>query len=102
MKILISDPLAKQGIEVIRQQSDFEVDAKTKLSPEQLSDRSESLPLALVNLVFSSTAILGIYLSPMYLVGHWHAQAMLCLAAAATATVLLYFTWYRHLPEAAA
>ena len=36
MKILVSDPLAKQGIEVIKQQGDFEVDVKTKLSAEEL------------------------------------------------------------------
>ena len=36
MKILISDPLAEQGIETIKKQSDFEVDVKTKLSPEEL------------------------------------------------------------------
>jgi D-3-phosphoglycerate dehydrogenase len=36
MKILVSDSLAEQGIEVIKQQGDFEVDVKTKLSPEEL------------------------------------------------------------------
>ena len=38
MRILISDPLAEQGIEVIKQQSDFDVDVKVKLSPEELLD----------------------------------------------------------------
>ncbi|MBI5117491.1 phosphoglycerate dehydrogenase [Candidatus Poribacteria bacterium] len=36
MKILVSDPLAKQGIEVIKRQSDFDVDVKTKMSREEL------------------------------------------------------------------
>ena len=36
MKILVSDPLAKEGIEAIKQQSDFEVDVRTKLPPEEL------------------------------------------------------------------
>ena len=36
MKILISDPLADEGIEEIKKQSDFDVDVRTKLSPEEL------------------------------------------------------------------
>ena len=36
MKILISDALASEGVETIKQQSDFGVDVRTKLSPEQL------------------------------------------------------------------
>jgi D-3-phosphoglycerate dehydrogenase len=36
MKVLISDPLADQGIEVIKQHSDFEVEVRTNLSPEEL------------------------------------------------------------------
>jgi D-3-phosphoglycerate dehydrogenase len=38
MKILISDSLVKEGIEVIEQESDFEIDVKTKLSPAELID----------------------------------------------------------------
>jgi D-3-phosphoglycerate dehydrogenase len=38
MKILISDPLAEEGIEVINHQSDFDIDVKTNLSPEELID----------------------------------------------------------------
>jgi hypothetical protein len=37
----------------------------------------------------------------MYLVGHWHGQAAGWLATAGVAGVLLYFTWYRNLPQAA-
>ena len=61
---------------------------------------AESIGLALVNLLLSSTAILGCYLGPMYLVGHWHGPAAWALAVAAAAAVLLYFTWYRNLPAA--
>lgn len=36
MKILISDSLADEGIETIKRESDFEVDVKTGLSPDEL------------------------------------------------------------------
>jgi hypothetical protein len=36
----------------------------------------------------------------MYLVGHWYAQAAISLAIAAAASFLLYYCWYRHLPQA--
>ncbi|MBI4831485.1 MAG: phosphoglycerate dehydrogenase [Candidatus Lindowbacteria bacterium] len=36
MRILVSDPLASQGIDVIKKQSDFAVDVKTKMSREEL------------------------------------------------------------------
>ncbi len=36
MKILISDSLAQEGIDVIKQKSDFGVDVITRLSPEEL------------------------------------------------------------------
>jgi D-3-phosphoglycerate dehydrogenase len=35
-KILVSDPLAEQGLNVIKSQNGFEVDVKAKLSPEEL------------------------------------------------------------------
>jgi hypothetical protein len=51
-----------------------------------------------VNVVLGGVAILGVYLFPMYLVGHWHGWAMVCLGVAALAAVALVFTWYRRLP----
>ena len=55
--------------------------------------------LALINLVLSSLVILGCYLGPMYLVGHWYTKAAVLLVIAGVGSVLLYFTWYRSLPE---
>ena len=52
-------------------------------------------------MVLGIVAILGSYLFPMYLVGHWHVYAVLCFGAAALAAVTLYFTWYRRLPPPA-
>jgi len=68
------------------------------LPPDQLDDPTERLSLAAVNLVLASVVILGTYLAPMYLVGHWHLYAAACFAAAIGAAVPLYFTWYRNLP----
>ncbi len=68
------------------------------------TDRSrgaaEGPGLALVNVALACVAILGAYLAPMYLVGHWHLAAGLWLAAAAAACAVLYFTWYKNLPPA--
>jgi SSS family solute:Na+ symporter len=62
--------------------------------------RCENPILAVVNVLLGMFAIGAGYLLPMYLVGHWHLEAAVCLAVAITATIMLYFTWYRHLPPA--
>lgn len=36
IKILVSDPLAKQGIEILEREKSFKVDVKTKIPPEEL------------------------------------------------------------------
>jgi Na+/proline symporter len=75
---------------------------KSGLAPDELNAPGESPGLTALNVALSSIAILGLYLAPMYLVGHWHVRAALCLGAAALAAVALYFTWYRNLPPAEA
>jgi len=65
---------------------------------EAAAVRSESPLLALANVVLGGVAILGLYLFPMYLVGHWHGRAAVCLAVAAAAAAVMVFTWYRRLP----
>ena len=75
------------------------VGRRSKLSDRELADRSEGMALAVVNVVLGSVVVLGAYLFPMYLVGHWHLRAMLCLGMALAAGAVLYFTWYRNLPE---
>src|SRR3990172_11945941 len=35
-KILVSDPLSKEGLEILNKESDFEVTVNTKLKPEEL------------------------------------------------------------------
>jgi hypothetical protein len=70
---------------------------RSGLSDEQLTQRSESPALVVVNVLLAGTAILGGYLAPMYLVGHWHTEALCCFIAAMAAGTALYFTWYRTL-----
>ncbi len=73
---------------------------RISLSPELLRDKSESLPLAVVNVLLGMVAITGLYLFPMYLVGHWYAKSFAWLAVALAAIITLGFTWYRTLPQA--
>jgi hypothetical protein len=67
-----------------------------------LNAPGESLGLTALNVLLSSAVILGLYLAPMYLVGHWHVRAIVCLGVATIAAAVLYFTWYRTLPSARA
>jgi hypothetical protein len=64
----------------------------------QLSDPTESPVIALTNVLLGMVAITSCYLLPMFLVGHWHDRAAVCLVTAALSIGTLYFTWYRTLP----
>ena len=68
------------------------------LSEEELSLKSESVSVALLNALLGMIAVTGYYLFPMYLVGHWYAHAFICLTVGLVATAILAKTWYRHLP----
>ena len=48
----------------------------------------------ILNVVLGMIAILGLYLAPMYLVGHWFLYAAICLSTALLAIAVLYHTWY--------
>ena len=68
------------------------------LSAQELAARSENVPLTILNVVLGMVAICGLYLAPMYLVGHWYGKSAAWLAAAVAAVAVLGFTWYRNLP----
>jgi len=68
------------------------------LPEEQISSGTESAWIAALNMALGIIAITGLYLFPMYLVGHWHSTAFAWLGAALCACVVLAFTWYRNLP----
>lgn len=63
------------------------------------NDAYESPYYALFNTCVGMIAIAGLYLAPMYLVGHWHGRALMYFAVASAAVGVLYFTWYRYLPQ---
>jgi len=69
------------------------------LSPGELEKHSESFRRTALNVLLGMAAITGYYLFPMYLVGHWHTYAGICLAVALAATAVLSRTWYRALPD---
>ncbi len=77
------------------------VRARANLTVDEAAAPSESIPFAVLNTGLGIVAISGMYLFPMYLVGHWHVTALLCFGAAALAAATLYVTWYRRLPPAA-
>ena len=68
------------------------------LSRGELASKSENLPLTIINVILGMVAICGLYLSPMYLVGHWYAKSVGWLGAAVVAIAVLAFTWYPNLP----
>ncbi|MHC4394692.1 MAG: sodium:solute symporter family transporter [Planctomycetota bacterium] len=72
---------------------------KAQLSPEELSAKSERLSITLLNVILGMLMITGLYLFPMYLVGHWYAKSIFWFALAAAATITLKYTWYQNLPN---
>ena len=72
---------------------------KSSLSTNELHAPTEGMLLAIVNVVLSGIAILGCYLGPMFLLGHWYTPAAIWLVLALAAIVPMYFTWYRTLPR---
>jgi Na+/proline symporter len=71
---------------------------ESKLSAEELAVKSESVSLTIVNIILAMLAITGLYLFPMYLVGHWYLNSMIWLGLAIAAIVALKYTWYSNLP----
>ncbi|MHC4743173.1 MAG: sodium:solute symporter family transporter [Planctomycetota bacterium] len=71
---------------------------QANLSKEELAAKSENVALTILNVVLGMAAICGLYLFPMYLVGHWYAKAFVWLGVAICAIVMLAFTWYPNLP----
>ncbi|MEA3226561.1 MAG: hypothetical protein U9Q07_11475, partial [Planctomycetota bacterium] len=66
---------------------------------ESSIEKQESVSRTVLNVVLAMLAIMGLYLFPMYFVGHWYTHSMLWLALAVAAIIALKYTWYRFLPE---
>ena len=44
-------------------------------------------------------ATYALYMIPVYLLGKWHLESVLCSGVFVVCCIVLYFTWYRMLPE---
>ena len=73
---------------------------QSDLAPAELDKRSESAGLTILNILLGIAAITGLYLFPMYLVGHFYMYTLLYLALAVGSIIVLKFTWYDTLPDA--
>ena len=62
---------------------------KSGLSDVELSARSERPHLAVLNTLLGMVTVTGLYLFPMYLVGHWYLATLLCLGSAVIAIIIL-------------
>ncbi|MBA7621575.1 hypothetical protein ES703_28939 [subsurface metagenome] len=72
---------------------------ESRLSVDELSKKSEDVSLTILNVVLAMLAISGLYLFPMYLVGHRYVASMIWLGLAIAAVVALRYTWYKYLPK---
>jgi hypothetical protein len=72
---------------------------KAQLSTGQFHSKSENVFLTILNVVLAMLAICGLYLFPMYLVGHWYTRSVIWLGVAIATIVALRYTWYSNLPE---
>ncbi len=73
---------------------------RSGLTPQELQVPGERASYAVLNVVLACLAIFGAYVSPMYLVGHWHWNAFAWATVAIASMIALKFTWYDHLPKA--
>jgi SSS family solute:Na+ symporter len=70
-----------------------------ELSEEDSSSKTENVRRTILNVVLGMLAITGLYLFPMYLVGHWYLYSLVWLSLATAAIIALKYTWYDYLPE---
>lgn len=59
------------------------------------------IPLSLiaVNVPLGVAATYALYMIPVYLLGKWYFESVLCTGIFAACCIALYFTWYRTLPR---
>ncbi len=72
---------------------------RSGLSSAELAASSERLAITILNVLVGMLGIAGLYLFPMYLVGHWYLKSALWFGLAVAAAIVLKHTWYRRLPE---
>lgn len=57
------------------------------------------VPRIVLNVALGLVASFALFMAPVYFLGHWNADGMICTAIFAACCVALYFSWYRTLPE---
>jgi hypothetical protein len=57
------------------------------------------VPQILLNVALGLVASFSLYMAPVYFLGHWNAEGLLCTALFAGCCLALYFSWFRTLPE---
>ena len=73
---------------------------QSNLSLAELSEKGESGWIALLNVFLGICMITGLYLSPVFLVGHWYGKSILWFVVLLISIIILKFTWYDNLPVA--
>ena len=76
------------------------VQRQSGLSAQELASKSENGWIAILNVFIAMGAISGLYLSPMFLVGHWYGKSIFWFVVVLISVVILKFTWYENLPLA--
>jgi Na+/proline symporter len=72
---------------------------KSGLSESELADKKESAGITILNVLLGMVAVTGLYLSPMFLVGHWYAKSLIWFIVVLISVTILKFTWYDNLPK---
>ena len=75
------------------------VKEQAKLTAEELAVRSENARLTVFNVVVGMVAVSGLYLAPMYFVGHLYVYSAILTMVAVVSIVVLKYTWYENLPK---
>jgi Na+/proline symporter len=57
------------------------------------------VPQIILNVVLGLVASFSLYMAPVYFLGHWNLDGSICCGIFAISCLVLYFTWYRTLPE---
>ena len=53
--------------------------------------------LIVINVLLGTVALYTSYLVPMFFIGHWFGNTVVCLGICTAACAALYFTWYCNL-----
>lgn len=72
--------------------------AKAKLAGLKMAT-AIPVPQIILNVALGLVASFTLYMAPVYFLGHWNMEGVICTGIFATCCLALYFTWYRTLPE---